>query len=238
MSDEYIDDIDTQEEAVVDQPAQEEDPIKNLKAEFNRKLQNIEASNQQLANMMKEEVSNLASYMKSGKDSDIDLEDLKYSDPDKYVDLKMRSLEDNIMKKVESSQTQMTQKQQVLGQLVSQFPELNDPGSELYGEAVRVAQTLDPSIKDTAHGYKLAVMEAVNNLGVSPVSRRKKQVADEFISSGSSSANSGAPKKKAKSNINDHMLKFAELLGRDINDPEFIKRLEQAAKRKNWNRYQ
>ena len=219
----------------------QEDPIKNIKAEFNRKLANIEESNQQLAQAMKAEVSQILDYVQSGrKDASEDLEDLKYSDPDKYVELKMQNMEQNILKKVESSTAQQQQKQQVLADLVSKYPELNDPSSDLYNEAIQASKQLDDSIRNTPHGYKLAVMEAVANLGAMPVSKRKKsEPADEFISSGGNSTSSGkSPSGKKESVITDEMLKIAQLFGRDINDKEFLKRLETAAKRKKWNKYQ
>jgi hypothetical protein len=80
----------------------------------------------------------------------------------------------------------------------------------------------------------MAVLKAVTKAGLVPKSKR--QVLDEDVSAGGSRG-TGETNRKSKSKVTDQMLRAAEALGRPVDDPDFVKRLEEAANRTAWNRY-
>jgi hypothetical protein len=70
------------------------------------------------------------------------------------------------------------------------------------------------------------------------VSKRTNKNADDF-SLGNSSGSSSGQKREKKTELSEETIIWAKLLGRDPDkDPEIKKRLEQKAKRKNFNRYE
>ena len=79
----------------------------------------------------------------------------------------------------------------------------------------------------------IAIKGSVAKAGI--IAKSKRQAVDEDISMGSRSANEQRPKSKVK--ISQDTLAVAQLMGRDINDPEVLKRLEAAAQRSDYTRY-
>lgn len=236
-----------------------EDPTQNLKAEFSRKLNNLREANEAItaqANEIAAQQKVILQHLQTSQQpqtpapSKEDLEDLKYSDPDKYIELKMGAMKDDVLGEVRAENQVVAERTVALNQLAQEFPELNDDSSDMYKKAVEIYQTLPKEFKDKAAGYKLAVHEAASQVGVLPQSKRANQEVaamagskksedqlDEFIgSSGSTAGGKSAPKKSEK--LDEKIVTTARLMGLDINDPKVVERLQQRTQRKRWNRWE
>ena len=232
-----------------------QDQNQNIKAEFNRKIENLSKANESLATqndalsqkldaiMGQLESNNQQSAINSNAQESI--EDLRYTDPDKYIELKMAEVDKKVDAKLQQQNDLNTQKQQVLTQLSSDYPEINDPNSELYKKAIEIGTRYNKDFVATPEGIQLAVREAAAQLGVIPSNLRKKQVEgegeqdmSEFIGGGSSGSNNSKGKKQGKQELDQKTVVTAELMGLDTNDPKVIERLKKRASRKNWNRWE
>ncbi len=126
-------------------------------------------------------------------------------------------------------------KDMMIYNLSQEYPEIQtDPKIR---QAVLEAQRgISEGIRDTAEGYEMAVLKAVQKNGVIPKSRR--QAVDEDASIAPRGGGSSAPRGKGgKVKLAPETLELARLMGRDTEDPEVIKRLEAAASRDTYNRY-
>ena len=228
-----------------------EDRLKNLQSEYSRKLANmndqIAAQNQQLAeiaNMIASSRQPAPSQAPAGKA----LKDLVYDDPDAFVEQVVtraaRVADEAAGRRIDSVVQTNTAAQTAIAEVQSRYPEFMQPNSEVAKRAVEIAQGQAKELKGTAHGAKMAMLEAASELGLVPVSKRapaREGEGDDFSLSGQAngSRGSGRPRSRdPKSEISDTAKHLAELLGVDLNDPKRLEGLEKASKRKSWNRYQ
>lgn len=123
-------------------------------------------------------------------------------------------------------------KDMTIYQLAEEYPEIRtDPKIR---QAVLDAQKQVPeSYRDTADGYELAVLKAVAKAGLVPKSQRK--AVDDDVSY---DVRRGAPAKNQKRvKVAENTIIAAQLMGRDTDDPEVMKRLEEAANRDTYTKY-
>lgn len=116
--------------------------------------------------------------------------------------------------------------------LASEFPEIQSD-AKIRQAVLDEHNRLPSSLKDSAEGYELAVQRAVTRAGLIAKSKRQSDTmdADSFsspASKGGSSAKAGA---KRRSNVSEATLMFAQLMGRNIDDPKVRAGLESAAER-------
>ncbi len=123
------------------------------------------------------------------------------------------------------------QKDMTIYNLAQEYPEIQtDPKVR---QAVLDAQkTVPESLRDTSEGYQLAVLQATSRAGLIPKSQRKT-VDDDVSYDGSRRAKPAA--KRAK--ISQETLMAAQAMGKNTDDPEYIKRLEEAVNRDTFTKY-
>lgn len=222
----------------------EQDPVKNAKAEFDRKLQaindQIAAQNQFYA----EQFTSLQNAIKSTKaveqspQEDKALEQLAYNEPAKYAKVVQERATSAATEAATRIAQAQSERQNFLVQMVAEYPELNDPSSDLYQKVINETKTLSSSDAANNRVLKGVIAATAADMGVLPKSRRTAG-NDNFTLGGSRSggaSNSSARSKQEK--LPSETLAFAEAIGMKINDPKYIERLEKASRRKNWSKYE
>lgn len=234
-------DIQTDDTEVSSNP-NENNPSDNLKFEFQRKFENLSKANETLANQnaqLNAKLDAIIGALDKPKESNTDLEDLKYTDPDKYIEMKMQEVEGRVESKIQKTQELQSKKNEVLSKLASDYPEINNQDSELYKHAINLAGKYDANFVNSPEGIQLLVREAAAELGVLPSSKRKVEETDmsEFIGGGSGNSNNNNGKKAKTADLDPKTIVAAKLMGLDTNDPKVIERLKERSKRKNWTKY-
>jgi hypothetical protein len=170
------------------------DELKNLKAEFNRKLGNVEQtlkdSNAQLLAQMQQMLKpKVQEPVREGAD----LEDLFYKDPKAYA----AKIEERTIQAMDSRiaqrETVNAQRNNVIAQLSREFPELSVDDHELTQLALKKYNELAKESGATPATYKAAVYEAALEQGIKPRSKRPDS-DDSFSLSGSGSGKRSAKK--------------------------------------------
>lgn len=123
------------------------------------------------------------------------------------------------------------QKDMTIYNLAQEYPEIQTDAK--VRQAVLDAQkTVPESIRDTSEGYQLAVLQATSRAGLIPKSQRKT-VEDDVSYDGT--RRTAAPKKRTK--VSDATIMAAQMMGRNTDDPEVMKRLEDAVNRDSYTKY-
>lgn len=120
--------------------------------------------------------------------------------------------------------------------LAQEYPEIQTD-QKIKQAVVEAHKTLPAEMRDTAVGYETAVYRAVSKEGLQPKSKRQI-VEDAPVASGGKGGGQGKPDKKAK--VDPRSIEFARLLGRPVDDPNYVKELEKTTARSEdgtWGRY-
>lgn len=221
-------------ETDTNQEVQKPDEIKNLKAEFSRKQENVLGELNQIKQMLqaqKQETQQRHQMIAEDDIPDPVLEPKKYKD---YI-------KQEVLKETSSVVNTNNQRQSQLAALVQNYPELQDGSSELTKKAVDMYNKLSESEKMSPNAYKYAVQDAASELGVLAMSKRKQTQNDDgedsYTMDSSNYQSNKRPSKQAKSDkLDDATLAFAEAIGRPVNDPKYIESLKKYNTRKNWNK--
>lgn len=204
-----------------------EEVVKNLKAEMQRKFENSQSELQKLQKSNEELTSLMRSLVNSTPAPRVEEDDINkiwFDNPAKAAAIIEKRAEERITKQLQAKEAVQTRQTQTINELVMQYPELNDPSSELYKKAIEMHSSM---ASDTSpNSYKAAVYQAALELDVKPVSKRKKaQTSEDFSFGGSSGRRSEGPtpdEVKAQ-------LDFASLMG--INDPKVLDRIKENTKK-------
>lgn len=209
-----------------------EDPTKNLKAEFQRKFDNMTAEVAKQRELSEQLLARIAALPTTEKkqEREPDLSDLIYSDPKRYSEIMEERAEARIMKKLEGQQRNAN----VLNQLMNEYPETGDQDHPLTKRAVEIYNGLPSDEKTSPAAYRAAVAEAAAEMGVKP---RSKRPADEEYTMGAGSSGSRRRSKGDSEKADPATLGFAAAVGLDISDPELVKRLAKRAQR-TWTKYE
>lgn len=243
MSDSDNQDSNGTSDEVSNQQPDTADLLRNLKSEISRKLQNSDSKLEALAaqnEILTQALQNLSRPSRQELSND-DLEELASSNPRAYQQMIKKQIKDEVSMEMNTSMQQEQQRQQVLNQLVSDYPELTKSDSELTSRAVSIYNSLSKSEQASSMSYKIAVRDAAAELGLLPNSKRKSNSStEEWTSSGSSRSSQGTSSgnQRKKSELSDHTLAFAQMVGLDVSKPEVLKSLEKRAQRKKWSKYE
>lgn len=217
--------------------AAEQDRLKNLQAEFSRKTSNLdsklEAINQQL-----QQLSLLGQVNTKQQEAQPAGRPDPVLEPEAYERYMEQKLESKLNSRLEVQQRQQAE----IGSLVAQFPELQDPNSELTKSALQIYNSMSPSDKNNPIAYRTAIQQAALDLGVLPKAKRQQQQVTNDESDDIGSGNKRQQQQQStKNNKNGKLdaatLAFAQALGKDINDPNYRERLEKAASRHTWGKF-
>ena len=214
-----------------------EERFKNLQAEMNRKTSNLDSKLEQI-NQQLQQLSLLGNNVASNKPEPTPEIPDAILNPREYTDYIRKEVQRDTKSMMEAQQRQQSE----IAGLVSNFPELSDGSSELSQAAVRAYNNLSPQEKGMPGAYRLAVQGAALDLGILPKSKRaesNKSKSNESDDIGARSSNEGRNNSKNKSQkLDDSTLEFARLLGKDVNDPKYVERLQKAATRTRWSKAQ
>lgn len=208
-----------------------QDPLKNLKAELDRKLGNADAKLSQLQEANAALLAKLERLSTpTAPTKEASLTDLLYNDPEKYAQMVERRAEEKALAQMQRQQAQMVKTSTTISELQNEFPELSDSGHELTKKAVEVYNSLPEEERTTSLAYKMAVKAAALDLGYKP---RSKRPVDEEPSIGSGYGR-GAPRKSNKLDTDTELA--AQIFGIDTSDPKVKERLIKKSQR-DWNKY-
>lgn len=200
------------------------------KSELDAKLGEVQQQLQAMNSQFAEGLQTLASAVKPPQKVQSAFSDDVVYDPAK--------LESAVTQKAGEIATQMLQKERDLNttiyNMAQDYPEIqSDPAIQ---KAVREAQAALPaSMRDSAFGIETAILKAVTKAGLVPKSRR--QVIDDEVSVSGTRSEATRSSSGKKQKIDPKTLEFAQLLGRDISNPDVLKGLEEATQRESYNRY-
>jgi hypothetical protein len=215
-------------------PSAPQDEIKNLKAEFSRKMSNIEQTNKQLADSQAALLAQLQSMApKPAAEKSEKLSDLMYSDPEAYAKKVLDEAERRADARFDSRLNAQSRQQQVIAELVNQFPELNDGDHDFTKAAVAKFNSMSDDLKNSPVAYKTAVMEAALEAGIKPKNKRSEDEA--YV--GRPSGSSGGSRSRKSQDIDPRTAAFAELVGLDISKPEVKERIKNSHGRESYSKW-
>jgi hypothetical protein len=206
--------------------AESADAIKNVKAEFERKLKN---SNAELLNQIQAMLKPSSPTPTPEPKKKVSV----FENEEEYA----RSIKEEVKQEVRSemgAQEAIRSRQQAaLNELYKDFPELGMPDSELSIKAIEVFNAYDATEKTHPLAFKDAVKTAALELGVRPKAKRAKG-GDDFSVGGSSSPKTT---KAERSEIDQRTAWFAEAVGVDMNNKEVAERIKKNHGRKSYNNW-
>ncbi len=167
-----------------------------------------------------------------------------YAEEESFLDLDPKAYEKRINaevdrrvdEKIHRATTNQAQISSTIAQIVADYPEANQAGSDMQAKIVEVNNALGPDLKDTPAGYELAASKAAKQLGLIPKSLRQNTTTEDFSMSASNSG-SGKRTRSKSDELEGKTLAFAELVGLNVKDPKQIERLKERASRTNYKRY-
>jgi hypothetical protein len=169
---------------------------------------------------------------------DVDLDELIYKDPKQYAKRVTENAKREAMQAVQQVNAQQQQSNQVLSQLVNDYPELSDTNSELSKRAVDIYKSLSESERNSSLGYKVAVREAAAELGSLPKSKRKQTDSEDFTLGGSKGQKAATQSQPKQKDLDEATLKFAKAMGLNTDDKKVVERLKARAQRTKWDKYE
>lgn len=192
-------------------PKADDTAIKNLKAEYDRKIGNLEAMNKRILDQVAATMKPQAA-VKEDK-----LDDAWFDSPRKAADMVKAELRE------EAAVVQQTNA--TLAKLVQDFPELNDTNSELYKKAVEIYDGFSPQDKlNPSIAYRAAVREAAIETDTKPVSKRSRDSDDDFSLAGSGGARPRSGGRRGE-NLSKNTTDFAKIMAESVSEPALKARL-------------
>lgn len=204
--------------------------IKNLKAEFDRKLGNIEKTNQALLNQLQ----TLATTPRKEPAPKSSIKELWYDDPEAAARMVAGHAKDEALKEMRAEGTIQAKKNTVIGQLYREYPELQDYENPLTVKAVEIFEKLTDEEKSNPIAYRLAVKEAAEELEIKPKAKRKPKEDDDDAFSLSGKGGGSGKRTKKSDELDPKTIAFAKLVGLKTDDEKVIASLKQKAERKSW----
>lgn len=215
------------------------DPVSNMKAEFDRKLGNIQSQSQSQLEAIQNQLAALNAAVAPRQEAqEPDWQSLEF-DPKAAAEAIEQRIEAKMSRRQEEASQAQAAVNSTLGQLLVDFPELGVPSDPMYQQtSIKIGQLKQQS----PEAIKAAVYETAMELGVVPHSRRKKSGGSDSdaFSMGSSGSTREVEKRSPKSDVevSEATKAWSQLLGRDINSESYKAGIQKAASRKNWTRYE
>lgn len=207
-------------------PPPADERLKNLQAEFSRKLDN---TNAQLAQLMAKLQAPAPTQQQPDKKVSV------FDDEEGYAERIKRETAAEIKRELQAQQEAQARVQSTVQTILRDFPEANDESHPLTQRAREIYASLGDAEKANPAAMRTAVLEAAAEQGLKPKSKRSDSDNDGFSLGGS--GGTSKPRPKSGDQIDQATLEFAERLGMPINDPKYIERLKDASKRKDWKHY-
>jgi hypothetical protein len=206
-----------------------EDPVKQVKEEFNRKLGNVNESLQAI--MQKLEA---ASKPAARETEEADISELLYQNPRAYTaEIERRAIEKAsaaVESRVEARMSNQQAVTNVIAELGQKFPELADQESPAFKTAVEKFNALPKIEQGKASAIRLALLESVAEHGLIAASKRKTSQNDDFSLSGQRSQSGKRPGNDPSRDIDSKTLEIARLMGLDTSDKKTLEGLKSRQK--------
>jgi hypothetical protein len=194
--------------------AKPDDRVQNYSMEMNRKIENAVKPLEDKINTL---LSKIAPPAKAVATSEEDLDEMLYSDPKRYA----RTVREQATAEARNAMQSMAQsenaKNQVLGRLVADFPELRDQSTPFAKAALAEYESLPENLKQDPVAYELAVSRAALKQGTRPISQRSN---DEFTLGNNSGSKPRSSAKKDDAEL-EAVLEVAKLFGKDVDSDEY-----------------
>lgn len=218
---------------------QNEDRVANLQAEFARKFDNQAAEVKKLADanaLLASQLKQVAPKPKA-EPTELPLDQLFYTDPDAHA----AKIEARALAKFEAAQSAkeaaQTRMSGVINSLGRDYPEFNDPDADLTKKTLEIFGKMEESEKRDPKAIRIAALEAAQELGVKPKSKRTDEESFSFGgNNGGNRPTSSSQQKNGK--LDPRTEDLAALVGLDYRDPKVSERLKARAKRSNYRNYQ
>lgn len=214
--------------------------LTNVKAEFSRKLSNIEAKYSSLEQTNAQLLATLQamSAPKQQAQPNSKIEDVWFDKPQEAAARIKQEAKAELMQELRAEGDRTAKQNATLAQLVSDFPELSDGNHELTKRAVEIYSGLSAEDKTSPIAYRAAVKEAALEMGVMPKSKRSQD--DDFTISGqgSSTTRSERSPSRQKSGIDAATEEFARLIGVNIDDPKVKERIKSKHNRRSYGKWE
>jgi hypothetical protein len=207
-------------------PSPEQDQFKNLKAEMDRKLDNLAAQNAQLQQF-------LASLNQPAPAAQAPTKKVSvFEDEEAYAKRVADETEARIMKRLDSQAAETNKKQAQIQNLVNDYPELSDSNSEMARKAVEIYNSMTAEEQNSTTAYRAAVKEAAADLGLKP--KAKRTTGDDGFTLGGGGTTPRAPKKET---LNPDLVDLAAKFGVKLT-PEVKERLSKKHGRNSYNSWE
>lgn len=216
----------------------------SVAAEMNRKFDKIQQENQRLSQQIEaltqSIVSSRSQSATGNQPQEENLDDLAFKDPSAYARKVTERVTNTALNAVSNTINQQNRSNQILGQLVSDYPELNDINSELATKSVAIYKQMSEQERSNPLAYKAAVRDAAADLGVLPKSKRSTAQDGEFQFSASNPTGQKPPSqsRRKESELDNRTTAFAKLIGLNTDDKKVQERLKSRQTRKHWNKYE
>ena len=223
---------------VLDQPSVDE-LLKNTRAEMQRKTSNLEEKLAQTNAQLEQMLALVQQSVKPAESkSEKSARDLLYDAPEEFVAHVTEKATRKAQEEARALAAQQSAINNVIADYSSKYPEIAQQGSEAMQLAVKYGNELPKHLKGTAEGAELAMSKAIAELGLAPVSRRKKASSEEPEVVGGAARSTNSQSKKPDAKLDDNTLALAQLMGVDLKDKKRVENLAKATSRKNWLKYE
>lgn len=185
------------------------DGIKQLKAEMDRKLTNIEQTSKKLEEALRSlNTAVAAKAAPPARQAEVteDLEDLMITNPAKAAKIIKEQAKAEISEELGKQAKAQNKTSQVMSELISKYPELQYNDHELTQKAIEIYNALPDDEKTSASAYRLAVKEAAVELGIKE--RSKRSEGEDFVPSRTSTSQ----RRQKKEELDPATLEFARLM--------------------------
>lgn len=204
-----------------------QDEIKNLKAEFSRKMTNIEQTSAALKATQEALLAEVTKLVKpaSSKPETENLSELMYRDPDGYAKRVLEQAERAADARFNQAAQAQSKQNQLISSIAKEYPEITNGDHELTLLAIEKFNGMDAAEKNSTAAYRAAVNEAAAELGIKPKSKRPKADPEDEYVGGSSSGSSERRTQRKNNKLDPRTEEFAQLVGIDTSKPEVKERL-------------
>jgi hypothetical protein len=217
----------------------------SIAAEMNRKFDKIQQENMRLSQQIEALTNSIVAQNNRSSsaqvtDEESDLEDLAFKDPKMYAKRVKEQARNEAQRVVVDTINTQQRSNNILSQLVGDYPELSDSNSELTSKSIALYKQMSDVERSNPLAYKAAVRDAAAELGVLPKSKRSNSNSnDEFQFSASNPRGEAqnSSKKSKSAEVDDKTMAFAKLLGLNTDDKKVQERLKVRQERKDWNKY-
>ena len=199
--------------------------IQNLKGEFNRKLDSVMQSNQELLSRL-EQLSKPAQATSTDDTAEL------FEKPQQFVQKLKNEILSGVDQRINSVQQATVETNQTLASLYDQYPELANPNSELTKKALEQLKTMTPQEQRNPKFMKVAALEAAAELGITPKKLRKQDdEPDVAFNTDRRYVSNERPQNRSMRQAEADMMQLAEYMGVNVNDKAVAERLKGRLKR-------